>query len=132
MADDMKVGPGAGTDLPTNALAGVAERSENIARVMLPQGTRVRLPNRRESETAELFHLNQRYVVTVSRLSDGSLAEIFLSTAKPNSELATHANDAAVLASMLLQHGVSAANIRRSLAGPLAAAIALFDDGGAA
>jgi hypothetical protein len=127
MADDMKAGPGAGTDLPTNAQAGGAERSENITRVMLPQGVRVRLPNRRSSETAELIHDNQIYIVSVSRFSDGSLAEIFLSTAKPNSALATHVSDAAILASMLLQHGVSGAAIRKSIAGPLAAALAMFD-----
>ena len=40
-----------------------------------------------------------------------------------------HANDAAVLASLLLQHGVTAAAIRHSIAGPLATALAHVEEG---
>jgi hypothetical protein len=89
---------------------------------------RQRLPNRRGSERFAIRHDDASYLVTVSRFSDGRLAEIFLDT-KPDSALAMHAHDAAVLGSLLLQHGVSAAVIRRSIAGPIATAIAAAEIG---
>ena len=89
---------------------------------------RRRLPNRRTSQVREFPYGNTRYVVTGSRFSDGRLAEIFLDHGKPNSELAEHANTAAILASLLLQQGVSAAAIVHSISGPLAVAISLLED----
>jgi hypothetical protein len=89
---------------------------------------RQRLPNRRGSVRFCIRHDGASYLVTLSKFSDGRIAEIFLDSAKPDSALATHANDAAVLASLLLQHGVTAAAIRRSIAGPLATAFANVDE----
>jgi ribonucleoside-diphosphate reductase alpha chain len=90
--------------------------------------TRERLPNRRASLRFTVDYDGQRYTATLSRFDDGRIAEIFLDAAKPDSQLAVHANDAAVLASLLLQHGVSAAAIRHSISGPIATALAKIDD----
>ncbi len=85
---------------------------------------RQRLPNRRESERFTIDHGGTRYLCTLSAFADGRLAEIFIDCDKPTSTLAMHVNDAAILASMLLQHGVSPAAIRHSVSGPIATALA--------
>jgi C4-dicarboxylate-specific signal transduction histidine kinase len=90
--------------------------------------TRVRLVDRRASEPFQFEHRSVSYTATVSHFGDGRLAEIFLDHSQPNSELAEHTNDAAVLASLLLQHGVTAAAIRHSISGPLATALALAEE----
>jgi hypothetical protein len=74
-------------------------------------------------------HAGRLYSATLSKFADGQIGEIFIDAHKPDSELAVHANDAAVLASLLLQHGVTAAAIRHSIAGPLATALAHVEDG---
>lgn len=84
---------------------------------------RERLPNRRASVVFAFTHGGAHYTGTVSRFDDGRLAEIFIDTAKPTSALAEHVADAAVLASLLLQHGVSAAAIKHSISGPIAGAL---------
>jgi hypothetical protein len=89
--------------------------------------TREYLPDRRGSELFEFTHNGFSYTGTVSKFSDGRLAEIFIDSKRPNSEIAAHASDAAVLASLLLQHGVSVAAIRHSISGPLATALALAE-----
>ena len=86
--------------------------------------TREKLPNRRPSEAIQFQHNGATYTATVSCFfGSNRLAEIFLDHSRPNSELAEHANDAAVLASLLLQHGITAAVIRHSISGPLATAL---------
>ena len=63
----------------------------------------------------------------ISKFSDGRIAEIFIDAAKPGSAIAEFANDAAVLASLLLQHGVTAAEIRHSISGPLSTALTVAE-----
>jgi hypothetical protein len=65
-----------------------------------------------------------RFSATVNYFGDGQLAEIFLDCKWPGSALAEHAHTAAVLASLLLQHGVPAETIEHSISGPLATALA--------
>jgi hypothetical protein len=89
--------------------------------------TRTYLPDRRGSELFEFTHNGFSYTATVSKFSDGRLAEIFIDSKRPNSEIAAHASDAAVLASLLLQHGISLAAIRHSISGPLATALSLAE-----
>lgn len=84
---------------------------------------RARLPDRRASDVFEFQHNGANYTATISRFSDDPLAEIFIDAAKPGSALAEHANDAAVLASLLLQNGVTAAKIIHSISGPLTTAL---------
>lgn len=89
--------------------------------------TRERLPNRRNSRSLQFEHRALGYVATVSFFGDGRLAEIFIDCFKPGSAIAEHASDAAVLASLLLQHGVAAKTIRHSISGPLATALDLIE-----
>jgi hypothetical protein len=89
---------------------------------------RQRLPDRRASIRFSIEHNGIRYSATLSKFADGRIAEIFLDHWKPDSALAVHVSDAAVLASLLLQHGVTAAAIRRSISGPIAAALARAEE----
>jgi hypothetical protein len=86
---------------------------------------RERLPNRRESETFNLAAGGLSYTCTVSRYSDGRLAELFLSNHKCNSQADMSARDAAIVFSFAVQHGADPELIRRALcpSGPLAAAL---------
>jgi hypothetical protein len=89
---------------------------------------RERLPNRRASVRFSIEHDGARYSVTLGKFSDGRIAELFLDTTKPDSALAMHVHDAAVLASLLLQHGITAAAIRRTISGPIATALARAEE----
>ncbi len=77
--------------------------------------TRSRLPNRRPSETFALDCNGLSYLATISRFQDGRLAEIFISNAKAGSHSDAAAKDAAVVASIALQHGVPIDVIRHAL-----------------
>ena len=95
-----------------------------------PSSTAVReaLPARRGSTVFEFRHGGQSYLATISYFPGSArLAEVFIDAAKPGSAIAEHANDAAVLASLLLQHGVPAEKIRHSISGPLATALAIAE-----
>ena len=76
---------------------------------------RTRLPNRRASETFALECNGLNYVATISRFTDGRLAEIFISNAKVSSHSDSAAKDAAVVCSIALQHGVPVDVIRHAL-----------------
>jgi hypothetical protein len=66
---------------------------------------RERLPNRRGHELLDFEHGGIRYTAGVGHFADGRLAEIFLNTAKHGTAVDTNARDAAVVVSLLLQHG---------------------------
>ena len=69
---------------------------------------RKRLENRRLAIAAEFWHRDQRYRCHIGRFTDGgSIAELFLDSARPNSALDAFAADAAILISLLLQHGAT-------------------------
>ena len=101
---------------------------------------RRRLPNRRASETFDLESQGLKFTCTVSRFSDGSVAEIFLQNHKAGSMAGINAQDAAVVCSLALQHGVPFETIRRALkrdangrpSGPLATALDLLAEDGSA
>ena len=96
--------------------------------------TRLRLPDRRAHELLDFEHGGVRYTAGVGRFNDGGLAEIFLSTAKHGPAVDVTARDAAVAASLLLQHGCPVDTLRRALtrnsdgsaSGPLARALDLL------
>jgi ribonucleoside-diphosphate reductase alpha chain len=96
--------------------------------------TRQRLPNRREHELLTFKHDGIRYTAGVGRFQTGSLAEIFLNTAKQGTAVDVNARDAAVAASLLLQHGCPLDTLRQALtrngdgsgSGPLAHALDLL------
>jgi hypothetical protein len=96
--------------------------------------TRQRLPNRRGHELLDFEHGGIRYTAGVGRFEDGTLAEIFLNTAKQGTAIDVNARDAAVAVSLLLQHGCPVDTLRQALtrngdgsgSGPLAHALDLL------
>jgi hypothetical protein len=83
------------------------------------------LPNRRRSIAFIFEFEGHKYRATASHFDDGRLAEIFLDTDKAGA-LQSNANTAAILTSLLLQHGVSPDAVRHSVAGPIAVALDHF------
>ena len=78
--------------------------------------TRERLENRRPSELFEVESLKLPFTVSVSKYSDGRLAEIFINNHKAGSAAGIMASDLAVVCSIALQHGVPVEVIRKALA----------------
>jgi hypothetical protein len=87
---------------------------------------RTRLRNRRGADIRVFEHNGRRYRVTFGCFANGELAEIFLDCGKPDSTLQQHADDAAVLTSLLLQNNVPPGVIRRSISGPIRVALDLW------
>lgn len=98
--------------------------------------TRRRLPNRRRSDVVSFTHEGFSYRASVSRFSDGQLAEIFLHAGKPDTGVAIVGHDLAVAASLALQHGCPVDTLRKALsrlssgaaAGPLGALLDLVEE----
>jgi ribonucleoside-diphosphate reductase alpha chain len=67
---------------------------------------RRRLADRCASETFDVEVMGLRFTATISRFADGQLGEVFLQNHKASSHAGVMACDAAVLASLCLQHGV--------------------------
>jgi ribonucleoside-diphosphate reductase alpha chain len=76
---------------------------------------RNRLPNRRASLTFEVEAQGLRFTATVARFADGSVAEIFLENHKAGSAAGIMASDAAIAASLALQHGCPLEVLTRAL-----------------
>jgi hypothetical protein len=76
---------------------------------------RDRLPNRRLAETIAFERDGSRYCLTVGFYSDGRVGEVFLNADRANSLLDVLASDAAIMASLALQHGCSLAEIVHAL-----------------
>lgn len=95
---------------------------------------RRRLPNRWASETIAFERGNLRFRMTVGAYPDGRPGEIFLSAEHSNSFLDALTHDAAILASLALQHGCSLEIIAHALkrdgqgiaASPIGAAVDLI------
>lgn len=84
------------------------------------------LAKRRNSLSFNFEHEGHRYRATVSRFADGRLAELFLDVpGKFGTPLQSNAATCAILVSLLLQHGVEPDEIRHSIEGPIATALAL-------
>ena len=79
--------------------------------------TRCRLPNRRPHLLFNFEHGGFSYTAGVGFFDDAGQqpAEIFLTTAKHGTVLDTNARDAAIAASLLLQHGCPVDTLRRAL-----------------
>jgi ribonucleoside-diphosphate reductase alpha chain len=103
----------------------------------MSEGTRRRLPDRRAHETLEFDHAGFHYVAGIGRFENGGLAEIFLNCAKSGTTLESHARDAAIVASIALQHGATAETIRHAItrdrdgtaSGALGTLLDLLEDG---
>jgi hypothetical protein len=77
---------------------------------------RKRLPQRRDHLLIDFVHGGHRYTAGVGFFDDGRLAEIFISVpGRTGSALEAVARDAAILASICLQHGASTETIRHAL-----------------
>ena len=76
---------------------------------------RERLPNRRASETFDFQVEGLHYCATVSHLADGRIGEIFIGNHKVGSQCDTNVRDAALAASLALQHGCALDVLRGAL-----------------
>ena len=76
---------------------------------------RRRLPDRRLSPGATLDHHGARYRMTVGLYPDGSPGEIFIRGPKVGSDSDALVDDAATMASLLLQLGFAADDLARRL-----------------
>jgi len=76
---------------------------------------RMKLPQRRASESFSVECHGLRYVATISRFADGRVAEVFLQSHKAGSQADANARDAAVAASLCLQFGCPLEVLRRAL-----------------
>jgi len=76
---------------------------------------RERLPNRRNAEIREFEIGGHKFTATVGRFPDGRPAEIFLNARRTGSELERGNRDAAILASLALQHNIPLETLRRAL-----------------
>jgi hypothetical protein len=100
---------------------------------------RLRLRNRRRSESLDFEHAGHRFMLGLSRFPDGGVAEIFLSSALVGSPMEALARDAAVTASLAFQYGCPLETLRAALtrdhdggpATPLGAALDALSKGGA-
>jgi hypothetical protein len=92
---------------------------------------RARLPNRRPAQIAMFEHDGRPYRATYGCFGDGQLAEVFIDSKKPDSTIQQHAEDSAVLVSLLLQCGVSPKAIRHSISGPISVALDIWLAGAA-
>ena len=94
---------------------------------------RRRLSNRRAALAVELEHAGHHFRLQVGRYEHGAVGEVFLDSAKQDSALDAIAADAAILISLLLQHGATPAEIghtlRRTPAGQPASLIGAVVDG---
>jgi hypothetical protein len=99
---------------------------------------RERLPNRRAHELLDFEHAGFRFTLGIGRFPDGRLAEVFLNCSKGGTPIDVNARDAAIVASLALQHGATTAELQHALSrngngsagGPLAAALDLVEAGG--
>jgi hypothetical protein len=96
---------------------------------------RKRLPDRRPHEVLDFEHAGFRFTAGLGRYDDGKLGEIFLNVdGKVGTAVETGARDAAIVASLALQHGVTPEMIRHAVlrnsddgpAGPLGAVLDLI------
>lgn len=87
---------------------------------------RCRLPGRRSHWLFRFECDGQSYTGGIGRFEDGRIAEVFINGTKVGTAAETNAQDAAIVASLALQHGCPVETIRHALArsggsaGPLA------------
>lgn len=77
--------------------------------------TRTPLPARRRNETREVEFGGRGYSVCVGFYDDGQPAEVFADGPREGSDMRATLSDACVLVSIALQHGITRAELERSL-----------------
>jgi hypothetical protein len=80
-----------------------------------PIPARNRLPNRRPTETIAFERDGSRYRLSVGYFPNGSIGEVFFNADRGDSLLDVMASDAAILASLALQHGCDLQTILHAL-----------------
>jgi len=96
---------------------------------------RQRLPDRRAHWLYRFECDGQIYTGGIGRFEDGQIAEVFINGSKVGTAAETNAQDAAIVASLALQHGCPVETIRHALArsggsaGPLATLLNRVADG---
>src|SRR6202790_1899068 len=96
--------------------------------------SRQRLQNRRPHWLYRLECDGQMYTGGIGRFDDGRIAEIFINGVKVGSTAEANAQDAAIVASLALQHGCPAEVLRHALhrdrysGGPLVTLLGLVAD----
>src|ERR1700733_9029864 len=80
--------------------------------------SRNRLPDRRAHWLFRFECDGQSYTGGIGRFEDGRIAEIFINGSKVGAAAETNAQDAAIVASLALQHGCPIETIRHALARP--------------
>ena len=97
--------------------------------------SRLRLPQRRFHQLVDFEHAGQHYTAGVGFFETGGVAEIFMNVpGRTGSAVEVVARDAAILASICLQHGATVETIRHALtrnsdgtaSGPLGAVLDLL------
>ncbi len=73
------------------------------------------LPNRRRQETVELEFGEHQYAVSVGFDTAGAIREVFVAGQKQGSTLDATLDDAAIVVSIALQRGATAAELRHSM-----------------
>jgi hypothetical protein len=81
-------------------------------------GLRNRLTDRRPHWLYRFECDGQSYVGGIGRFDDGRIAEIFINGSKVGTAAETNAQEAALVASLALQHGCPIETIRHALARP--------------
>jgi hypothetical protein len=81
-------------------------------------GSRNRLKDRRPHWLYRFECDGQIYTGGIGRFEDGRIAEIFINGSKVGTAAETNAQDAALVASLALQHGCPIETIRHALARP--------------
>ncbi|QIB32649.1 hypothetical protein [Ancylobacter pratisalsi] len=74
------------------------------------------LPVRRFSESRDFLAAGMSFTATLGFYDDGRVGEVFIDGPKAGSDAEVNASDAAVLLSILLQHDISPAVLRRGMA----------------
>lgn len=77
--------------------------------------TREPLPNRRQSDVRKVVFGGRTYFVGVGYYADGRPGEAFADGAKEGSDMLAVMRDACVLISIALQHGITPAELAKSL-----------------
>jgi hypothetical protein len=66
---------------------------------------REKLPQRRRRESFDFEHAGLKLTLTLSRIHDGRVAELFISSWRPGCAIEAIARDAAITASLAFQYG---------------------------
>ena len=80
------------------------------------KAARQRLPERRPNQTVDLIHGNMSFAITFGYDPDtGEPREVFTHGAKVGSNMDAILDDACVLLSLVLQHGVKSSSLSKSM-----------------